>query len=142
MIAGSNRDDPDRIVESITMSEALWALTHAHREILVETYFKGRTVAEAAQTLRIPLGTAKSRIFYALRALREALENEDWSMPTDPSHGDAGAYALGALEPASAAAFEAHLIGCDACADEVEALLPVVGLMGGSTRTRSSRHTT
>ena len=74
VIAGSNPDDPDRIVESITMSEALWALTHAHREILVETYFKGRTVAEAAHALRIPLGTAKSRIFYALRALREALE--------------------------------------------------------------------
>jgi RNA polymerase sigma-70 factor (ECF subfamily) len=67
-------DDPDRIVESIAMNEALVSLTHAHREILVETYFKGRTVSEAAEALTIPLGTAKSRIYYALRALREALE--------------------------------------------------------------------
>ena len=67
-------DDSDRIVESIAMNEALVSLTHAHREILVETYFKGRTVSEAAEVLTIPLGTAKSRIYYALRALREALE--------------------------------------------------------------------
>ena len=67
-------DDPDRIVESIAMNEAMITLTRSHREILVETYFKGRTVSEAAQELRIPLGTAKSRVYYALRALREALE--------------------------------------------------------------------
>jgi RNA polymerase sigma-70 factor (ECF subfamily) len=74
--AGPTRghDDPDRIVDSIAMTEALRALTQAHREILVETYFQGRTVAEAAQALRIPLGTAKSRLYYALKALRETLE--------------------------------------------------------------------
>ena len=67
-------DEGDRIVDSLAMNQALYALSHAHREILVETYFKGRTVAEAAEALGIPLGTAKSRIYYALRALREALE--------------------------------------------------------------------
>jgi RNA polymerase sigma-70 factor (ECF subfamily) len=49
-------------------------LSHAHREILVETYFRGRTVPEAAEALGLPLGTAKSRVYYALRALRAALE--------------------------------------------------------------------
>jgi RNA polymerase sigma-70 factor, ECF subfamily len=74
--AGTNpgADDPDRIVESVAMNDALQALTHAHREILVETYFNGRTVAEAAHTLGIPLGTAKSRVHHALRSLRDALE--------------------------------------------------------------------
>lgn len=67
-------DDPQRVVEAITMNEALVTLTRSHREILVETYFKGRTVSEAAKELSIPLGTAKSRVYYALRALREALE--------------------------------------------------------------------
>jgi RNA polymerase sigma-70 factor (ECF subfamily) len=39
----------------------------------VETYFRGRTVPEAAAALGLPLGTAKSRVYYALRALRDAL---------------------------------------------------------------------
>jgi RNA polymerase sigma-70 factor (ECF subfamily) len=72
--ATAGADDPERIVESIVMNEALVTLTRSHREILVETYFKGRTVSEAADELRIPLGTAKSRVYYALRALREALQ--------------------------------------------------------------------
>ena len=72
--ATAGADDPERIVESIVMNEALVTLTRSHREILVETYFKGRTVSEAAEELRIPLGTAKSRVYYALRALREALQ--------------------------------------------------------------------
>ena len=40
-------------------------LTPAHREVLVETYFKGRTVNEAAERLGIPSGTVRSRVFYA-----------------------------------------------------------------------------
>jgi hypothetical protein len=38
---------------------------------------------------------------------------------------------LGVLDPAECAAFEAHLAGCDACADEIEALLPVTGMLAG-----------
>jgi RNA polymerase sigma-70 factor, ECF subfamily len=67
-------DDPEQVVESVAMTDALRSLTHAHREILVETYFNGRTIAEAAQLLSIPLGTAKSRVHHALRSLRESLE--------------------------------------------------------------------
>ena len=40
----------------------------------METYFRDRTVTEAADVLGLPLGTAKSRVFYALRALRTALQ--------------------------------------------------------------------
>ena len=69
----SGHDDQERIVESVAMNDALRDLTHAHREILVETYFNGRTISEAAQKLAIPLGTAKSRVHHALRSLREAL---------------------------------------------------------------------
>ena len=71
--AAMGPDDPERVVESVAMNDALRDLTHAHREILVETYFNGRTIAEAAQKLAIPLGTAKSRVHHALRSLREAL---------------------------------------------------------------------
>jgi RNA polymerase sigma-70 factor (ECF subfamily) len=71
--AAMGPDDPERVVESVAMNDALRDLTHAHREILVETYFNGRTISEAAQKLAIPLGTAKSRVHHALRSLREAL---------------------------------------------------------------------
>ena len=66
-------DDTEAVLRSMTVSEALRSLSHAHREILVETYFRGRTVPEAASELGLPLGTAKSRVYYALRALRAAL---------------------------------------------------------------------
>ena len=45
-----------------------------HRRILVETYYRGRPYAEVATELGIPVGTVKSRVYYALRALRIALE--------------------------------------------------------------------
>jgi RNA polymerase sigma-70 factor (ECF subfamily) len=41
---------------------------------LIETYFRGRTVTEAAATLNLPVDTAKSRAYLALRALRTVLE--------------------------------------------------------------------
>jgi RNA polymerase sigma-70 factor (ECF subfamily) len=67
-------DETDRVLQSMTVSDALRQLSHSHREILIETYFRGRTVPEAAESLGLPLGTAKSRVYYALRALRTALQ--------------------------------------------------------------------
>jgi RNA polymerase sigma-70 factor (ECF subfamily) len=67
-------DESDRVVRSMTVVQALRTLTPSHREILLETYFHGRTTQEAAETLGLPLGTAKSRVYYALRALRVALQ--------------------------------------------------------------------
>jgi len=48
-------------------------LSADHRAVIVETYYRGRSVAEAADELGIPPGTVKSRSYYALRALRLAL---------------------------------------------------------------------
>lgn len=67
-------DDVEGLLRTVVVSEALKALTPAHREILTETVLQDRTVNEAAQRLGIPIGTAKSRVYYALRALRVALE--------------------------------------------------------------------
>jgi RNA polymerase sigma-70 factor (ECF subfamily) len=58
----------------MTLSDAFRDLSDAHREALVETYFRGRTVGEAAEELGLPPGTVRSRVFYALRALRNALQ--------------------------------------------------------------------
>jgi RNA polymerase sigma-70 factor, ECF subfamily len=42
--------------------------------VIVECYYRGRTVSEAAAALGVPAGTVKSRVHYGLRALRLALE--------------------------------------------------------------------
>ncbi|GAB2780937.1 sigma-70 family RNA polymerase sigma factor [Streptomyces sp. NPDC054796] len=67
-------DEIDRALRMMTISDALGDLTEPHREALIETYFKGRTVNEAAEALRIPPGTVRSRVFYALRSLKLSLE--------------------------------------------------------------------
>jgi RNA polymerase sigma-70 factor (ECF subfamily) len=67
-------DELDRALRMMTVADALGDLSPAHREIIVETYLKGRTANEAAAELGIPAGTVRSRVFYALRSLRLALE--------------------------------------------------------------------
>jgi RNA polymerase sigma-70 factor, ECF subfamily len=62
-----------RLVDRDEVRSALAALPDRLREVLVEVYFRERTVAEAAELLGVPPGTIKSRTFYALRALRDLL---------------------------------------------------------------------
>ncbi len=56
------------------VEEAMRRIGDDHRRALVETYYRGRPYAEVAAELGIPVGTVKSRVYYALRALRIALE--------------------------------------------------------------------
>jgi RNA polymerase sigma-70 factor, ECF subfamily len=67
-------DDADRTLESWAVADALASLRPDHRRVIVETYYRGCSVAEAAATLGIPPGTVKSRTFYALKALKLALQ--------------------------------------------------------------------
>lgn len=67
-------DDIDRALESWTVAEALADLSAPHRAVIIETFYRGRSVTEAAKALGIPEGTVKSRTHYALRALKLALE--------------------------------------------------------------------
>jgi RNA polymerase sigma-70 factor, ECF subfamily len=55
------------------VAEALQVLSSAHRQVLNATILSDRTVNEAAEVLGIPVGTVKSRVYYALRALRPVL---------------------------------------------------------------------
>ncbi|MEV7005274.1 sigma-70 family RNA polymerase sigma factor [Streptosporangium sp. NPDC051022] len=67
-------DELERAVESWAVAEALATLRSEHREVLAEVYYQGKSVKEAAEALGIPAGTVKSRTYYALRALKLALE--------------------------------------------------------------------
>ncbi|MCT9934754.1 sigma-70 family RNA polymerase sigma factor [Planotetraspora sp. A-T 1434] len=67
-------DELEKAVESWGIADALASLRPEHREVLMETYYRGRSVKEASEILGIPPGTVKSRTYYALRALKLALE--------------------------------------------------------------------
>jgi RNA polymerase sigma-70 factor (ECF subfamily) len=56
------------------IEEAMRRIGDQHRQILVETYYRGRPYAEVAEELGVPEGTVKSRVYYGLRALRVVLE--------------------------------------------------------------------
>ncbi|TFV87201.1 sigma-70 family RNA polymerase sigma factor [Blastococcus sp. CT_GayMR16] len=66
-------DQVEGTLDRIVIADALDSLSHEHRAVIIETYYRGRTVAEAAGVLGIPPGTVKSRCYYALRALKLAL---------------------------------------------------------------------
>ena len=67
-------DRTDQLLLSWVVADALTRLSEEHRAVLLECYYRGRPVAEAARRLGVPEGTVKSRTHYALRALRLALE--------------------------------------------------------------------
>jgi RNA polymerase sigma-70 factor, ECF subfamily len=67
-------DDIDDAIQSWLLMDALRQLSPAHRAVILETFYRGSSVNEAAQRLGIPPGTVKSRTYYALRALKLALE--------------------------------------------------------------------
>ncbi len=66
-------DTTEDLLRKVVVTEALQSLSPAHREVLNETILRDRTVNEAAEALGIPVGTVKSRVYYALRSLRVVL---------------------------------------------------------------------
>jgi RNA polymerase sigma-70 factor (ECF subfamily) len=64
----------EQVLLSWQVEEALRRIGEGHRVVIVETFYKGRPYAEVAADLGVPEGTIKSRVYYGLRALRNALE--------------------------------------------------------------------
>jgi len=69
----------DQAMRGWLVEEALRRLRPEHRTVVVEIYFRGRPSAEVATLLGIPEGTVRSRLFYALKALRLALDEIGWN---------------------------------------------------------------
>ena len=67
----------EEILDRQLVSAALQHLSPAHQTVLVETFYRGGTLATVARELGIPHGTARSRLHYALHALRQRLQDHD-----------------------------------------------------------------
>ena len=70
-------DHSESVVNTIVVLEALDQVSPEHREVLVQLYYRGRSVTEAAKELGVPPGTVKSRSYYALRALRAVMAGQE-----------------------------------------------------------------
>jgi RNA polymerase sigma-70 factor (ECF subfamily) len=66
-------EDRDRL------DRAFRRLSVDHRAVLVLHHLQGLSLPEVAEALGIPLGTAKSRLHYALDAVRASLEADERS---------------------------------------------------------------
>ncbi len=67
-------DDLEDLVRAEEVRIALERLTPEHREILHLAYFLALSQSQIADRTGLPLGTVKSRVYYALRAFRLACD--------------------------------------------------------------------
>ncbi len=68
------RDQLDTALDRLLLSDALTQLSADHRAVIRRAYYQGWTTAQIAADLHIAEGTVKSRLHYAVRALRLALQ--------------------------------------------------------------------
>jgi RNA polymerase sigma-70 factor (ECF subfamily) len=73
-------DATAELVERQQLDDALGQLEPAWRAIVVMHYYLGMPLPDVAVVLRIPLGTAKSRLHRALREMRASLGEPDPSL--------------------------------------------------------------
>jgi RNA polymerase sigma-70 factor (ECF subfamily) len=64
----------DTALDRMLLSTALSQLSDEHRAVVSRAYYQGWTTGQIAADLQIPEGTVKSRLHYAVRALRLNLQ--------------------------------------------------------------------
>jgi RNA polymerase sigma-70 factor, ECF subfamily len=77
-------DYVDQVLLAAEVRAAMATLSVAHQEVIREMYLQDRPAAEVAERLGLPEGTVKSRTYYALRALKDAMQRRglDYAMTT------------------------------------------------------------
>jgi RNA polymerase sigma-70 factor, ECF subfamily len=73
----ADRADPGSRSDAAILDFAMATLPVEKRSILVLHHLEGHGLAELAEILGIPVGTAKSRLFTARRALGDAIAREE-----------------------------------------------------------------
>lgn len=64
----------DAALDAVLLTDALRALSAEHRQVLFDSFYRGQSAAQIAAARGLPPGTVRSRLHYALRALRLALQ--------------------------------------------------------------------
>jgi RNA polymerase sigma-70 factor (ECF subfamily) len=67
-------DEVDAALDQMLIGEALARLSAEHRAVIWRSYYRGWTSAQIADDVQIAEGTVKSRLHYAVRALRLTLQ--------------------------------------------------------------------
>jgi RNA polymerase sigma-70 factor (ECF subfamily) len=75
-LAGTS-DPTSTVVDRDRLDRGFRRLPTDQRAIVVLHHYLGWSQPEIARALEIPIGTVKSRLFYATRALRAAIEADD-----------------------------------------------------------------
>ena len=77
----SEPDHASDLADRDELERGLRRLTEAQRTILVLRHYIGLPLKEVAEAMDVPVGTAESRLHYAIAALRAALEAEERGTP-------------------------------------------------------------
>ena len=70
----STPDEVNATLDRLLIGEAMTQLSVEHRAVIERSYYRGWTTAQIAADLEIAEGTVKSRLHYAVRALRLTLQ--------------------------------------------------------------------
>ena len=70
----STPDEVNAALDRLLMADEMTQLSPEHRAVVERSYYRGWTTAQIAADLDIAEGTVKSRLHYALRALRLTLQ--------------------------------------------------------------------
>jgi RNA polymerase sigma-70 factor (ECF subfamily) len=80
-MAPATHDVASALADRQLLDEALAGLSPAHRAVVALHYLLGMPLPEVAASLGIPIGTAKSRLHYALAAMRTTVTAEPEAEP-------------------------------------------------------------
>ena len=70
----STPDQVDAALDRLLIADAMAQMSPEHRAVIERSYYRGWTTAQIAADLDIAEGTVKSRLHYAVRALRLTLQ--------------------------------------------------------------------
>lgn len=76
---GSTAPPADELLDRLDTIEAIAKLSDEHRDVILAVHLRGMTYAEFSDVTGVPIPTLRSRAFYALRALRASLSDEESS---------------------------------------------------------------
>jgi RNA polymerase sigma-70 factor (ECF subfamily) len=79
--AAGDDQTSDTVVARLSFRQAYESLDPGRRQVLNEIYVEGRSLADTAEKLQIPLGTVKSRAHYAMRHVRNGIEGRSPAQP-------------------------------------------------------------